>query len=162
MNITFQRLKDCNEDYELLHKWVQKPYIYEWFEQRILSYEEVKEKYQKKLQDNIQELFIIEVENKRIGFVQIYPYEEKSYEFDIFIGEEDYLFKGYGVSIIKELTKKIMNEYHAESIIVRPFQRNERAIHCYQKCGYQVINQYQGFDTLGKEEEIVVLSIERK
>ena len=51
----------------------------------------------------------------------------------------------------------IESKYHANTIILRPFKRNLRAIKCYQKCGYQIIKEYQEKDTVGKEETIVLL-----
>ena len=35
--------KDEKETYELIHKWCSQKYIYEWFEQRALSYIKGKE-----------------------------------------------------------------------------------------------------------------------
>ena len=59
MKISIRRFKDNEEDYLKLYKWCQNKDVYEWFEQRKLSLDEIKEKYQKKLQEKKQELLII-------------------------------------------------------------------------------------------------------
>ena len=48
-------------------------------------------------------------------------------------------------------------KYNADAIILRPFKRNIRAIKCYLKCGYNVIDEYNGKDTLNNDEIIIVL-----
>ena len=68
----------CDEDaiYKLLYKWCSNKFVYEWFEQRILSYDEIVKKYKKKLLEGKQKLFLINYNNKPIGLVQIYKYDD--------------------------------------------------------------------------------------
>ena len=51
----------CDEDsiYRLLYKWCSNKFVYEWFEQRILSYDEIVKKYKKKLLEGKQTLLLI-------------------------------------------------------------------------------------------------------
>ena len=102
---------DKKDSYELMCKWCSQEFIYEWFEQRKLSYEEIENKYKNKLLANQQQLFFINYNDNKIGFVQIYKYDDKKsesfkkydsiYEYDIFIGESEYLSRGIGTQIIK-------------------------------------------------------------
>jgi hypothetical protein len=39
---------DKKDSYELMYKWCSQEFIYEWFEQRKLSYEEIENKYKNK------------------------------------------------------------------------------------------------------------------
>ena len=89
--------------------------------------------------------------------VQIYKYDDNTYEYDLFIGEENYLNKGIGTIIVNKVNNYIYDKYKAKSIILRPFKRNIRAIKCYEKCGFKYISEYLGKDTLGNPEVIVVL-----
>lgn len=41
------KFDDKNENYELMYKWCDQEFIYEWFEQRKLSLEEIENKYKK-------------------------------------------------------------------------------------------------------------------
>ena len=56
--ISFRKLVDNEKEYKLIYKWCFKKEVYEWFEQRILSYEEIVNKYKEKIKK--QEVFIIE------------------------------------------------------------------------------------------------------
>ena len=171
MNINFIKFEDNIDNYKLMHKWCTKRYIYEWFEQRELSYEEIENKYKNKLLNSDQDLYIITCDDIPIGFTQIYKYDDKEYniikdklvyEFDIFIGEEDYLSKGIGSKVIDVLKDKIYDDYKADYIILRPFARNTRAVKCYMKNDFKKIDEYEGKDTLGNKEDIVVLINKKK
>ncbi len=168
MEITFRKLEDNDNDYKKLHKWCSNKNVYEWFEQRVLSFDEIKKKYKKKLLESNQDLYIIECDKNDIGLVQIYKYDKdidneelnsinNLYEFDIYIGEEDYLSKGIGSIVINKVVDKIYSYYQADAIILRPFKRNIRAIKCYEKCNFETFFEYQGKDTLNNDEIIVVL-----
>ena len=161
-----------NEDIEKIYKWCSNKYVYEWFEQRKLSYEEIREKYLKKLRDKRQDLYIIKSNGVYIGLVQIYKYEndikfdkldnyKNIYEYDIFIGEEKYLSKGIGTKIINLVNDNIYKKYKADLILLRPFRKNKRAINCYIKCDFKEIYSYIDFDTIGNKEEYVVFVNER-
>ena len=151
-----------SNDFLKLYEWCKQEFIYEWFEQRILSYDEIVSKYSKKLKEGKQHLYIIRYDNKDIGLVQIYKYEGNTYEYDLFIGEENYLDKGIGTKVVNKINNIIYTEYKADSIILRPFKRNIRAIKCYLKCGFKIIDEYLGKDTLGNDEMITVLMNDRK
>ena len=166
MNISFRELKDQDSEYNMLHNWCSKKHVYEWFEQRILSLDEIEKKYKNKLESNNQALLIIEYNNIDIGLVQIYKFNNdinfnstynNIYEYDIFIGEEEYLSKGIGTIIVNLVNEMIYEKYNADAIILRPFKRNKRAISCYQKCGFKVVGEYNGFDTLNNPEIITIL-----
>lgn len=161
--IRFRKLNDSINDYELMFKWCQDKDIYEWFEQRPLTFDEIKNKYKKKIDEGKQELLIININQNDIGFVQIYKYENEvdTYEFDVFIGNKNYRHKGYGVKIINEINNYISANYNTKAIILRPFKRNINAINCYKKCGYKLIKEYNDKNTIG-EDEIVCLLINKR
>ena len=50
-NISFRKLKNNTNEYKQLHKWCSNKFVYEWFEQRILSYDEIVSKYKNKLKE---------------------------------------------------------------------------------------------------------------
>ena len=41
--------EDKEENYDLLYKWCSHEFVYEWFEQRIISLDEIRSKYKNKL-----------------------------------------------------------------------------------------------------------------
>lgn len=159
--------EDTEDNYKLIYKWCNEKHVYEWFEQRVLSFDEIVNKYKNKLLDGKQKLFLISYNDKLIGLVQIYKYDDiifdelkdykNVYEYDIFIGDLDYLNKGIGTKVVDIVNKLIYDNYLADCIILRPFKRNIHAIKCYQKCGFRIIKEYDGKDTLGNSEKITVL-----
>ena len=158
---------DEKDNYELMYKWCSQEYIYKWFEQRELSFDEIEKKYKTKLLNKKQDLFLIDYDGKKIGFVQIYKYDENKteklknydsiFEYDIFIGEPDYISKGLGTQIVNYVNNYIYKNYSCDCIVLRPFDRNKRAIRCYEKCGFEKIDEYVGTDTLGNKERVIVL-----
>lgn len=158
---------DKKDNYELMYKWCSQEFIYEWFEQRKLSLDEIESKYKNKLLENQQHLFFINYNDAKIGFVQIYKYDDKKsgklikydsiFEYDIFIGESEYLSRGIGTKIINYVNNYIYENYLCDCIVLRPFDRNEIAISCYEKCGFEKVDEYKGTDTLGNKEKIIVL-----
>ena len=50
-DIKLIKFTDKKDNYKLMHKWCSNEFIYEWFEQRKLSYDEIVNKYKKKLSD---------------------------------------------------------------------------------------------------------------
>lgn len=171
-NISLRNLKDNDNDYSKLYNWCQNEYVYKWFEQRKLSYNEIVNKYQTKLKDDNQKLFIIKCNNIDIGYTQIYKYIndinlpldicKNIYEFDLFIGENNYLSKGIGKIIINKICETIYKKYNADAIILRVFKENIRAIKCYEKCNFKKIYEYIGEDTLKNKQEIIVFANEKK
>ena len=156
-NITFRKLNDNEDEYKMIHKWCQNKNVYQWFEQRKLSYDEIVNKYKNKLNEKKQDLSIIKCNGKDIGLVQIYKYNDDIYEYDLFIGEEDYLDKGIGSIIVNKLNNIIYTKYNSKFIILRPFKRNIRAIKCYQKNDFKIICEYEDKDTLGNNEKFLFL-----
>ena len=167
-NITFRKLKNEKVEFQKIYTWCQNKYVYEWFEQRKLTIKEIEEKYKNKLKEKKQDLYIIMCNDIDIGLVQIYPFNNdvnidtlkqynNIYEYDLFIGEEQYLNKGIGKQIIKKINQKIYNEYPSDAIILRPFKRNIRAVKCYEKSNFKMIYEYKDTDTLGNIEEIIIM-----
>lgn len=165
--IKLVNFSDEDAVYKLLYKWCSNKFVYEWFEQRILSYDEIVKKYKNKLLGGKQKLFLISFNNNLIGLVQIYKYNdlmfdglkeyENIFEYDIFIGDSKYLRRGIGTKVVDIVNNLIYDNYSADCIVLRPFKRNTSSIKCYQKNNFHIINEYDGKDTLGNNERIVVL-----
>ncbi len=54
----------------------------------------------------------------------------------IFIGDKEYWGKGYGSDAINTLVKFIFEEMNINKITLCVYSFNERAIKCYEKCGF--------------------------
>lgn len=157
-----------SSDFERIYKWCQKDFVYEWFEQRKLSFEEICKKYDKKIDHSNQIVCIIEYGDIPIGLLQYYPYLENKddssnvYEYDIFIGEEEYLSKGIGSLVISSINDFLFNDLKVEKIVLRPMKKNIRACRCYEKCGFIKVCEYEDTDTVGNKEVFVLYEKEKK
>lgn len=56
----------------------------------------------------------------------------------IFIGDKDYLGKGYGTDAMKVLMHFIFEQMNIHKIKLNVFSFNQRAIKSYEKCGFKV------------------------
>jgi len=142
-HVIFRELQE--RDINLVKKWLQKPHVAEWFEHPDAWIEEIE---QRKTKYSFIRHFIIEDDNKPIGFCQYYDFSmggetwngsvpsEGSWSIDYFIGEPEYLGKGYGKSIVIQLTKNIFACTDAHRVIVQPEPGNQRSRNTLLSAGY--------------------------
>lgn len=64
-----------------------------------------------------------------------------TYCIDLFIGEEDFIGKGYGTEIVKMFSRFLFEERGAMRIVIEPSIANKRAIRCYEKVGFKFIRE---------------------
>lgn len=158
MKIEFKKFTE--EHWLLFLKWSKKPHVKDtWF---LDGYEDIN-RYQEKFKGNGYDYsFIIYLDNQPIGYIQtsdLYAYrtlctkpkgvftheEPGTFCLDLFIGEADYLNKGYGTKIVKAFVNKIFKDFRAKKILIDPACSNKRAIRCYEKAGFNIIRQeYDG------------------
>lgn len=63
----------------------------------------------------------------------------RSAELGIFIGNKEYLSKGYGTEALRLLIDYAFNYLDLENILLKVYSFNERAIRCYEKVGFRKI-----------------------
>jgi RimJ/RimL family protein N-acetyltransferase len=147
--ITFKPMTEVDLPY--WDKWVEMPQVKStWFQE---GYETTDYIYQKIKGNGYDFPFIVLVDDKPIGYIQcsdLYAYSQLcqapkglfihegagTFGMDLFIGEEDYLHKGYGTKIVEAFVKKIFEEFSAKLIYIDPDINNKTAIRCYEKAGF--------------------------
>ena len=67
--------------------------------------------------------------------------DENIYGIDQFIGETDYWGQGIGTLLVKSMTAFLLHKKGAKKVIMDPEARNERAIRCYEKCGFKKVKE---------------------
>ena len=98
------------------------------------------------------EQLIAEVDGKAIGFIQIIDphFEETNYwgsvsqnlrAIDIWIGEKDYLGKGYGTHIMHLVISRCFADVTVSSILIDPLANNTRAHKFYEQLGFQFVER---------------------
>lgn len=85
---------------------------------------------------------IFGIEDKKgkfIGEIEIdhIKWKEKQAELFLYIGEEDLWGKGYGFDALKTFLNYIFSIKNFKCIYLRVYEHNERAIRCYEKCGFK-------------------------
>ncbi len=140
----------------LLHKWLNTDFVREWYGKGS-TFEEVEEKYSKYVsQEKPTDAYIIKINNRNIGYIQTYlisdypDYNEHvatgnhSAGLDLYIGEKDYINKGYGKHIIKTFLEDIIfTNPKIEDCLIGPEPNNIRAIKTYSNVGFKYIKTVQ-------------------
>lgn len=102
-------------DLKLLISWFDKPHVKQWWTDA-LNPEQIKEKYGARIDSKIIQSFIIYIHDIPIGFIQYYYADQVgdgwwpeatpgTVGIDQFIGDENYINKGYGTEIIRLFIK---------------------------------------------------------
>ncbi len=147
--IFIRKMKDADEDYNLILKWYKNPKVADYFDPIIKTKEEAIKKYLPRIKGISKKVpLIIEFNEKPIGYVQYAACDvellEKLnlkkycnvYGIDIFIGEAECYNKGIGSSCLKFLVRYLFKIKNAEMVIIDPETRNKVAIRCYKKVGF--------------------------
>lgn len=156
--VLIRKLRDCDEDYKLLVKWLSDHTVLEYYEGRSNPFDldKVKEKFAHRARGESRvNVGIVECNKDPIGFVQYYKitpneYSETElidmqafqmpYGMDIVIGEVSYWNKGIGTEIVQTLIKYLFENYNVDIIFIDPQTWNKRAIRCYEKSGFKAID----------------------
>lgn len=152
-----------DEDIPLLTTWLNKEYIKKWYHEPEDWLTEVRGRHGEYAWLHH---FIVMSGNIPIGFCQYYDcYNARELEdwytvsepgdifsIDYLVGNEDYLGKGYGKSIISFLTEKIRTEKKGNKIIVQPDNDNFPSNNVLKANGYVFDSQNKYYCKLLKEE----------
>ncbi|HEX7064538.1 MAG TPA: GNAT family N-acetyltransferase [Bacillales bacterium] len=149
--ITVRKLE--KEDEQLLVAWLSDPQVLQFYEGRDRPHdlEMVREHFY--VDDELHRC-VFEFAGKPIGYIQFYPLEkefrrkygylnkdEKIYGMDQFIGETKYWDQGIGKKLGKSMIEHLTNREKIDKIAMDPQTWNERAIACYEKCGFKKIKR---------------------
>jgi Acetyltransferases, including N-acetylases of ribosomal proteins len=136
-----------HSDIPLLTEWLNKDYISKWYHDTDDWLREINGRNDK---FNWIHHFIVMDEQTPVGFCQYYDcydadgmenwYEVvrrgDTFSIDYLIGNESYLGKGYGKSIVKLLTETVFKEEKAKQIIVQPDEDNYASNHVLMANGF--------------------------
>lgn len=148
MTFTFKPLEYT--DFPLLVSWLGKPHVSKWWREPAANLEAVKKEFERCISGSEPtKVFIAFTENRPIGLVQSYwinDYPEhartisldKAVGIDLFIGEENYIGRGYGSILITEFTSKIIrNSYsHSKIVVADPEVNNVASIRAFEKAKF--------------------------
>lgn len=144
MNIQLRQITD--NDISLVSKWFEKKYIKRWLGEPSEWIEEIQLRSSK---FSFISHKIAMFQSTAIGFCQYYDYyfaqedwytadtPKEIFSIDYFIGEEQYLRKGFGIQIVKLLVSEIKQHTTASKIIAQPEYNNTASRHTLESCGFE-------------------------
>jgi len=154
---SFQKLNE--KDLPLLFAWFKEPHVQKWWPTP--EKDKLLEKFLQRIRSKDVFGYIVLLNNIPIGYIQYYyidrnnknagswllPLPKMTIGIDQFIGDPEYIGKGYGTLLIKEFIYMLKEiESTVTTIIVDPDSENLAAIRCYEKVGFTSLGIY---DVLG-------------
>lgn len=158
VNLTLQvRMKDVifkplNEsDIDMVYNWLCLPHVAQRWG-GVPEYPKVFNKYSRYVHSDYVFSFIIYLNDKAIGYIHYYfanrvgkgwwpNAQEGTVGIDIFIGEIEYINKGYGKQILKKFVCVIRSDPKIKKIILEVAPDNSRAKICYEKVGFSYLEE---------------------
>lgn len=151
-----------------MHRWLNQGEAFRWYGRRATTEEDIRQKYLVAKPRKGTRCFIVQHAQEFIGFLQYYRIgdypayaallgaEAHDFGMDLFIGRDDLLGRGLGTLIVKTAIRElIFAQADAERCLVGPSPDNQRAIRCYEKCGFRYVKTIVAPD--GEHEYIMTL-----
>ena len=152
-NFEFKKLS--NEDIPLIHSWLKRPHVSEfWNEPTASDLETFKKNFEGRIKTDKVNPYIVILQGKPIGYIQSYSVDEKTFGIDQFIGVEEFVNKGLGSMFVKEFTDELLMNKKVTRIVTDPSVLNLRAQKAYEKAGFKKLSAEKNMDYSG---DVVVM-----
>lgn len=152
--ISFRRLRAS--DLTLMHRWLNAPHVRRWWYAEGNSYGQIEEHYLPAIEGReATKPFVILHRGEPIGYIQSYLTSddaeyaslvdvENSAGVDLFIGEPEYLYRGFGRHIIHRfLAEHVFSDPGVEVCVIGPETKNIAAARAYEKAGFRYFKTIQ-------------------
>ena len=169
--ITFVPLDESHVS--LMHSWLSAGEALRWYARQLTTEESIRQKYLiTKLRTGTR-CFIVQYDQEPIGYLQYYRISDyPRYCSLVGAGPHDYGLSAYEIPCLKRgrfpaswepcrmncfvaaaLKELIFAQANAERCLVGPSPENQRAIRCFEKCGFRHVRTVVAND--GEEEHIM-------
>jgi aminoglycoside 6'-N-acetyltransferase len=140
------KLRKANiKDLTILKAWDTEEHIQENIPDEYWNWE-----YELAREPEWREYLIAEVDGRPIGFIQIIdPKEEETHYWgeiegnkraiDIWIGEKNYLNKGYGTQMMQQALDRCFLNPDVTEVLIDPLESNQKGIRFYQRMGFRFL-----------------------
>jgi RimJ/RimL family protein N-acetyltransferase len=129
------------QDLPIFVRWFNDPEVRQYLAMYMpMSMAEEEKWFERQLEDQDGRVFAIETEDgAHIGNIGLHSIDWKNRRayLGIVIGEKEYWGKGYGSDAIRTLLGFAFGEMNLHRVYLTVYAYNERAIRCYEKCGFQ-------------------------
>lgn len=142
------------DDLPLLHDWLNRPHIVEWWGGERPTLAEVRSRYRPKtLADAAVTAYIAMLGSRPIGYAQSYVamgsgegwWEDETDPgvrgIDQSLADANDLGKGLGTQLVRALVAHLFRDPAVTKIQVDPAPHNLRAIRCYEKAGFRQVQR---------------------
>ncbi len=153
-SVSFRRLQ--SSDLALLHRWLNAPHVARWWYGDDTSWHGVQEEYTLYIEGREPvDPYLILHDGRPIGYIQTYLISddeeyaslvgvEDSAGVDMFIGEEEYLYRGLGGEILRRfLLEVVFLDENVKVCVIGPEPKNVAAIRAYEKAGFRFFKTIQ-------------------
>lgn len=141
-------------DIPLMHEWLQRPHVAEWWD-GVPTLEEVAEEYAEVIRgEGPVRCYIAYLDDTPIGFIQSYRAAETHadgwwldehdpgvYGIDQFLAEPSMLGQGVGTAMIRAFVDTLFEDSAVTRVQLDPDPSNARAIRSYEKVGFRAVRE---------------------
>lgn len=136
-------------DIPLIISWLKKPHVKEyWDADKEYSDEYLVNKYTNRILEDEIDMFIVSVNGINIAYIQSYYLDREDYDtykvnnvsrgIDLFIGDSNYINKGYGTKLLSQfISNYVFSDSSCNVACIDPESANKRAVRTYEKIGFK-------------------------
>lgn len=155
------------EDTEIFTKWLNDFEVTDYISKspKIITFEGEKEFLGRQSRNSYDFSIVNLKDDNIIGTISLENINNisRAAELGIFIGEKDYLSKGYGAEAIMLVLDYGFNYLNLNSIRLQVLEFNQRAMKCYNKCGFIENGRIRKIEYLnGKYYDAILMDILRE
>ncbi len=151
--VSLRPLRDHDDDYRLLQRWLADPRVLEWYEGRdqVFTLERLRAEWAPAVQhDEWVWPFVIEAGGRPVGYLQVVhvlPYATEyaidgdashTWAIDLFVGEPEVWGRGVGTAAVRAGVAETLRR-GADRVVIDPRVVNHRAVHVYEKIGFRTV-----------------------
>lgn len=139
------------DDIATLHRWRNLPHVAQWWQPSNITYAEAQAEYTAYMRPSYGvRAYIIIIEGHDVGYIQSWrvadfpdykpyvPLTDATTGIDVFIGEADYLHKGWGAPLIRRfICEHVFDDPAVPECVIDPLPANKAAIRAYEKVGFK-------------------------
>jgi len=142
-------------DLELLFKWLHEPHVKKWWDTNS-EWKVFEDRYNENISNPLVFPHFVYFNEKPIGyfnywfveddpdFINLYPKETVGT--DQLIGEAEFVGKGHGSKLIKQMTNELLGRPEINLLITDPHPDNLAAIRCYENAGFVKVKLMKSSD----------------
>jgi RimJ/RimL family protein N-acetyltransferase len=151
MTIGFRRL--AMADLPMMHEWLQRPHVAEWWSPTP-SFDEVVTEFAPRTQCGYRDQGYIALDGSReIGYIQSYVvkgcgggwWEDEqdpgARGIDQFLADADCLGRGIGTAMVRAFVARLFADPSVTRVQADPDPSNIRAIRCYERAGFHAVGE---------------------